>query len=96
MFYRVNSLSLYLTDNSLDHSNDCIIEYNHFYGLVERLYPNKTSSQKISLVLGMMRICKNKKLMNLYLEGYKEDKVQIKKKKKTICMKIKNFFYLSK
>jgi hypothetical protein len=96
MFYRVNSLTLCLTRDRLDHSNDCIIEYNHFYGLVERLYPNKTSSQKTNLALGMMRICKNKKLMNLYLEGYKEDKVQIKKKKKTICMKIKNFFYLSK
>jgi hypothetical protein len=95
MFYRVNSLSLCLTQYPLDHSNDCITQYNHFYGLVEKLYPNKTSGQKMNLALQMVRICKNKKVMDLYLEGYKEDKVETKKKKKTICMRIKNFFHLS-
>ena len=89
MFYRVNSLSLCLAQYPLNHSNDCITQYNHFYGLVEKLYPNKTSGQKMNLALQMIRICKNKKVMDLYLE---EDKVETKKKKKTICMRIKNFF----
>ena len=90
MFYGVNSL--YLTQDTLDHSNDCITQYNHFYGLVEKLYPNKTNMQKINLALQMIRICKNKKLMDLYLAEYEADKVHIKKKKKTICMRIKKIF----
>ena len=90
MFYGVNSL--YLTQDTLDHSNDCITQYNHFSGLVEKLYPNKTSNEKMMLALQMVRICKNKKLMDLYLAEYETDKVHIKKKKKTICMRIKKFF----
>ncbi|SVA72378.1 uncharacterized protein METZ01_LOCUS125232 [marine metagenome] len=90
MFYRINSL--YLTQDTLDHSNDCITQYNHFYGLVEKLYPNKPNMQKINLALQMIRICKNKKLMDLYLAEYEADKVHIKKKKKTICMRIKKIF----
>ena len=96
MFYRVNSLSLYLTRDRLDHSNDCIIQYNHFYGLVEKLYPKKTSMQKIHLTLQMVRICKNKKLMNLYLEGYKKEEVKRKRGNKNFFKKIKSFFKLSK
>lgn len=96
MFYRVNSLTLCLTHDILDDSNDCIIQYNHFYGLVGKLYPKKTNMQKIHLTLQMMRICKNKKFMNLYLEGYKKGEVKRKMGKKNFCKKIKNFFKLSK
>ena len=96
MFYRVNSLSLYLTHDGLDDSNDCIIQYNHFYSLVEKLYPKKTSMQKIYLTLQMMRICKNEKLMNLYLEGYKKEEVKRKRGNKNFFKKLKSFFKLSK
>lgn len=93
MFYRVNSINL--IQPRLDPSNDCITQYNHFYGLVEKLYPNKTSGQKMNLSLQMVRICKNKQIMNLYLEGLKEHKEKenkVKKKREKIYMKIKKFF----
>jgi hypothetical protein len=44
----------------------------------------------------MVRICKNKKLMNLYLEGYKKEEVKRKRGNKNFFKKIKSFFKLSK
>lgn len=87
MFYKMNSIMLLPQIDS--HSNDCIKQYNHFYGLIEEMYPKKPSIQKIHLALHMIRICQDKRIMNIYLkDNYKKKK---KKKKVSFFKKIKNF-----
>ena len=43
-------------------SNDCIKEYNYFYGLVDKYYPNKTNSQKIYMAIDLCRIINYEKI----------------------------------
>jgi len=88
MFYKMNnSLQLFPIDN---HTNNCIKQYNYFYGLIEKLYPNKTNMQKIHLALYMIRISQNKEIMNLYLTDNKKKKI---KKRVSFLKKIKIFLH---
>ena len=87
MFYKMNSIILLPPIDS--HSNDCIKQYNHFYGLIEEMYPKKTDMQKVHLALHMIRICQDKKIMNMYLkDNFKKKKI---KKKVSFLKKLKKF-----
>jgi hypothetical protein len=77
-FTKINSLRL-IPFNS--NSNDCIKEYNYFYGLVDKHYPNKTNTQKIYLALDLCRVINYKKII--------KQKLIIEKKE----MKKKSSFY---
>jgi hypothetical protein len=68
-------------------SNDCIKEYNYFYGLVDSYYPKKTSSQKVYMALDLCKISSYKRITK-----HKYFKVDKKKKKKSCFKMLKKLF----
>tara|TARA_B100000586_G_C19710497_1_gene261396 strand:+ start:92 stop:358 length:267 start_codon:yes stop_codon:yes gene_type:complete len=83
-FSKINSLRIIPLNSN---SNDCIKEYNYFYGLVDKYYPNKTNTQKIYLALDLCRVINYEKIIKQKLITEKKEM----KKKSSFYKLLKKF-----